>query len=94
MAVSDELLRVALSAAVPLRMAELRAAGSITDQDVERVRGYAQVMAEHGDDLLYRRKGETAARFNQLADALAVMAYLPGGVTFLGLHFESSARSG
>lgn len=43
-------------------------------------------MAEHGDDLLYRRKGETAARFNQLAEALAVFAFVLGpGVVKEGL---------
>lgn len=53
---------------------------------MERVHGYAPIMAEHGDDLLYRRKGETAARFNQLAEALAVFAFVLGpGVVKEGL---------
>lgn len=46
-------------------------------------------------DLLYRseRKGDTAALFNGLAFALAVCAYLPGGVTFCGQHFEAKGQA-
>lgn len=89
-----ELLRTALAAAVPLRIMEIAsgALGTLTEADVERVRGYLPALLEHGDDLLYRgRKGATAERFNQLTHAIAALAFQPGGVTFLGLHFEEPA---
>ena len=47
------------------------------------------VIAEKGDIILYRQKGESAAAFNRLAESLAILSFLPGGVRFLGLHFET-----
>lgn len=88
---SDEvLLRTALSAAVPLRILELKVRGGPDDFDRERVQGFSDILGSRGDQLLYRskKKGETAEMFNGLADALAVMAFVPGGVKFLGMHFE------
>jgi len=40
------------------------------------------VLAERGDRLIYRGEedGETARLFNALARALAVLAFVPGGV--------------
>lgn len=82
------LLRAALGAAVPLYMAEMR------DWTWEQLEVYAHeaalAVASHGDDILYRskKKGNTAAAFNALARGLAVLAFQPGGVTFLGEHYE------
>lgn len=49
------------------------------------------MIAEHGDNILYRakRRGDTAAAFNALAEAIAILAFAPGGVTFLGEHYEA-----
>ena len=86
---TDALLRTALAAAVPLWIHDLQG----TPWDVLQARApvCAQVIAEHGDDILYasRVKGATAKAFNALAEALAVLSFVPGGVTFLGLHFET-----
>lgn len=50
-----------------------------------------QYIAEHGDVILFKgkTKGETAKAVAQLARGLAVLAYQPGGVTFMGEHWEA-----
>lgn len=56
-----------------------------------------QVIAEHGDDLLYpsKRKGGTAWAFTALTKGLAALAFQPGGVTFAGVHWcVGSSHSG
>jgi hypothetical protein len=84
-------LPIALEAAVLLRIAQLRKHGGPTAVDFEQARAFSQTLAEKGDVLMYgsKKKGEAAALFNQLAGALSVMAFVPGGVTFAGYHFEA-----
>ncbi|GHO98662.1 hypothetical protein KSF_087100 [Reticulibacter mediterranei] len=77
------LLQTSLSAAVPLRVLDYYEQGGPTAADVEAARVYGRdALAPHGDLLLFRsrKEGETAALFNGLAKALAVLAFLPGGV--------------
>jgi hypothetical protein len=77
------LLRTSLSAAVPLRVLDCYEQGGPTTADFEQARIYGRVaLAPHGDLLLFRsrKEGETAALFNGLAKALAVLAFLPGGI--------------
>jgi hypothetical protein len=90
------LLRIALSASVPLRIADFQRRGGPDDADFERIRGFAQVLGEKGDVLQFggKKKGEPAALFNQLADALAVMAFCPGGVKFGDEHWEAKRAGG
>ena len=86
------LLRTSLSAAVPLHIAELQRAGGPTDQQFQDTVMVAQVLAAHADDLLFGAKesGRVTSLFNMLAKGLAVLAFLPGGVTIFDLHFEAS----
>lgn len=53
---------------------------------VPRSREIADIVASHGDVILYRGKktGETAAAFNALAEGLAILSFAPGGVRFMG----------
>lgn len=84
------LLAITLSAAVPLRIAEYEAAGGPSDSDRERARSASRLIAEKGDVLQYGgRKGEAAELFNVLADALAVLAFCPGGVEFCGTRYQA-----
>lgn len=75
-------LAIALSAAVPLWIEQLRALPEETR--LERGMRAAQIVAEKGDVIQFRskRKGETAAAFNALAEGLACLAFTPGGVSF------------
>lgn len=83
-------LAIALSAAVPLAVAELVRKGGPSNDDWVMAREAGQQLAEHGDNLLYRGKpGESARLFNTVAHALAVLAFCPGGVTFCGEHWEA-----
>ena len=86
-------LALTLALAVPLLIAELAQRGGPTAEDYARVASYADDLAFHGDDLLYvsRQPGETALRFQQVAEAIAVLAFCPGGITVFGLHFEAGS---
>lgn len=90
MADADGLLPIALSAAVPLWIDELRQ--KPWSYVAERARVCAQEIAEHGDVVLYRskKKGESAAAFNHLAEGVACLSFAVGGVTTMGMHFEAT----
>ena len=84
------LLTLSLSVAVPMWIERLR---GYTDEDRDaRARVCSQAIAEKGDVVLYRskKKGETADAFNRLAEGIACLAFAPGGVHALGLHFEAN----
>lgn len=76
-----ELLPIALSAAVPLKIADL--AGYSPDARALLARDSADTIAAHGDDLQYGGK-DCAPTFAALVRGLAVGAYQPGGITFAG----------
>lgn len=83
------LLRSTLELAVPMHVLML---DRLTwDQVQAMIPECAQHIAEHGDIILYRskKKGETAAAFNALARAVAILSFSLGGVTIFGLHFEN-----
>ena len=84
-------LAIAVSAAVPLRIAEYLQRGGPAAEDWDRARRFGATLGEKGDKLLYRgeKVGETAELFNQFTDALAVLAFLPGGVRFCGEHWDA-----
>lgn len=85
----SELLRISLSAAVPLWIDRLR---SISWPILEaRAHEAAQIVAEKGDIIQFRggKKGETAKAFNALAEGIAILAFAPGGVTFSDMHFRA-----
>lgn len=83
-----DLLRVALQAAVPLWVQE--AAIWSAEYRLTVARESADVVASKGDVLQFGgEKGEAAKAFNALARGLACCAYQPGGVTFMGDHYEA-----
>lgn len=85
----EALLNATLSAAVPLRALELRRIPF--ERLMSRAPELGQIIAEKGDIIQFKskKKGETAAAFNALAEALAILSFMPGGVTFFGQHFEN-----
>lgn len=48
----------------------------------------ADIIAGQGDAILYRVPGKTARAVGALTEALATLAFAPGGVDFMSLHFE------
>lgn len=87
-----DLLRVALQAAVPLWVQEVQSWS--TESRLAVARECADVVASKGDVLQFGgKRGEAAAAFNALARGLACCAYQPGGVTFLGDHYEAEVQT-
>lgn len=86
---SAHLMRSTLQLAVPLWAMRLRPVPF--DRLVERAPTLAQVVAEKGDVAQFRgsKKGETAAAFNAIAEGLAILSFLPGGVRFMGDHYQN-----
>lgn len=78
------LLLSTLELAVPLWVDRLRQ--QPLSEILARAPTLSQTIAEHGDDILFKskRKGDTAKAFNALAESLAALSFMPGGVTFLG----------
>ena len=91
---SDSILSIALSTAVPLHILELERNGGPTPEDAAGMPTIAQELAEHGDLLLFksRKPGETARLFNREARGIALLAFAPGGVTIFGRHYEARIR--
>jgi len=79
-----------LALAVPARIEALqRQEGGVSAEDFTRVTGYTDALGVDGDALIYPRRGKSAEMAAKLIDALAVLAFVPGGVTFGDLHFEA-----
>jgi hypothetical protein len=87
-----DLLTISLSAAVPLRIMKLIRDGGPSEADFERIKSYQEDLTTRGSDLYFRntKNNATATRFNQVADAIAVMSFLPGGITTFGMHFDGN----
>jgi hypothetical protein len=82
-----DLMSTSLQVAVPLWIEEVR--GWTVERRVATARESADVVASKGDVLQFGgKKGEAAEAFNALARGLACCAYQPGGITFLGDHYE------
>lgn len=88
---SNSTLELHLSMTVPLRILELRELmqqGIGLTEHIARVSPYAHDIAECGDQILFRGS-RTTELINKLVDAVAVLSFVPGGITMFGLHFES-----
>lgn len=91
-------LEVTLSLAVPLEIIRLkRLSPSEFDAALARAPALAQVVAEKGDVLQFggktrAAKESTAEAFAALARGLALLAFVPGGVRFSGLHFLADRK--
>jgi len=88
---NSALLTIHLQMAVPLRLQEIQ--GMPFAERRQHAQIAAQMITEHGDNILFlhRLPGESAKAVNALVNALALLAFQPGGVTFMGLHFEATA---
>jgi hypothetical protein len=82
-------LVTALSAAVGLRVMEIEA-GNVPEVDLSSV---SRLLATRGDSLLFKskKKGETAQVFNETAKAIAVLSFLPGGITLFGQLWQNNS---
>lgn len=84
-----DLLSVLLECSVNLRMLELAKLNpkDLWEQFRSRREYLTEQIAAHGDDLQFGGK-HCASTFNALAEAISYGAFVPGGITFLGQHWE------
>lgn len=87
----EELFLLTVQTAVPLNIAKLRTDGGPNDFQWDWAREFADDLGSMGDILQFKgeKPGQAATMMNRLTYALAIMAFLPGGVDFAGLHFEA-----
>lgn len=85
------LLEVMICPAVLLQISMMEGRGGPSDEDMAMARQSSEILGEHGDILLYGggRKGECADLFNRTAHAVAVLAFVPGGVELFGKRYEA-----
>lgn len=87
-----------LQVAVPLRVAELERAGGPSPVDWAWAEDFGRnsEFANHADELIYRGRtpGKAARMFNEVARALSIMAFLPGGIRFDGTHYRPGPQCG
>jgi hypothetical protein len=93
MTANDTLLLATLEVAIPLRIAEIRKRGGPSTLDWAWARQeFLPRLAHSGEALLHRSSGEqyrrartdSAGLVNDLARALAILSFEPGGVRFGG----------
>lgn len=94
----NDLLLVSLSAAVPLRIAELERLprDEVFAEVSARGGEWSKLLAEKGDILMFGggKRGEVAEAHTALVNALAHLAFCPGGVKFADMRFEAKGGTG
>lgn len=84
------LIQAHLSAFVPLEILELKKQGGPAAWQFEKAAKLCPMIGTHGDAFLFGGKpGEAGRYMGQLVEVLAIMAFMPGGVTAFDLHFEA-----
>ena len=92
--VDNHVLLVALSAAVPLWILELKEKGGPTREDWNWLKEAENILTNTGEAILYRtKKGDTARAFNAVAKAIAILSFVPGGIEIFGSHWESESNT-
>jgi hypothetical protein len=79
---------------VAIISAEMKQRGGPTSRDFDKARAFAPDLAAKGDRLLYRgagKPGEAAKLMEDMCFAIAVLSFVPGGITIFGNHFENKA---
>lgn len=88
--VNETLLELHLAVAVPLEIDYLAEHGGPDEFMYQRVREWATTFGSQADTILYPVKDVTRQMVQPLVEALAILAFQPGGVTFGHLHFEQT----
>src|SRR5690348_17186188 len=87
-----ELARLTLAAGVPIEIEHLRAAGGPNDYQMDAAHDYIQ-QQRLGESILFVTKGETGNAMRILIEICAILAFCPGGITVLGLHFAAERQA-
>ena len=85
-------LEAFLDLSVHLRVLTLKEKGGPKKADLNRIKSYLTLLGEKGNFLWTKspKKGDTAKVSNAVADAIAVLSFLPGGLDVFGRHWENS----
>lgn len=84
------LISATVGTMVPLFVAELKKTGGPLGSDWNRARAFAPVLPEQADTLMYGgKKGEATKLMNEMCFAIAVLSFLPGGITIFNNRFEN-----
>lgn len=80
--------------AVWLRVEQLKDRGGPTPEDLKEAQETSDILGERGDVLVagHGKPGEIADQFNRTARAIAVLAFVPGGIEIFGGHFEANPK--
>lgn len=89
MSSTSDLLTLTLAIAVPIAAEQYQRFPERWELDRELIISYSDVFAGQGDELLFRQEGVTGPLFAKLAHALAWLSFLPNGVKFNGVLYES-----
>lgn len=94
MDLTSSLIGSFLSIAVPLRIRDLQSKGGPTSEDLEALQEYSKLLGKHGDSLFFKdkKKGVTAQMANGLASAVAILSFMPGGITLFGQHWKTTCE--
>jgi hypothetical protein len=88
MSVEFHPISMALEMAVTLQILEWQHANTAPSwEDFNEAKQRCADIGGHGDELLYGGK-HCASLFAGVADAIAIMAFFPGGITIFGRHWE------
>lgn len=90
--IDDALLKMHLEAFVPLEIKELERQGGVTDWHIEEARRrIATLQVPEASEALFFAvvQGRTRRSMSILVECMAVLAFIPGGITAFGMHFEA-----
>jgi len=91
---NQELLKMHVATVVPFMIEDiLYKEGGISEQHLAEARGYTDLIGSEGDAILYRskKKGKSAQLVHALCRCLAIGSFAPGGIKFMGMHFEAES---
>ena len=81
------MLATCLDAAVPLWIEQFR---KLPEEEWQRMLDEINKdFSAQMEYVIHRKEGETAQAFNDLARAIALLSFCPGGVTCFGRHWET-----
>ena len=88
---TDSLLQMHLQAFVPLEIAVLQRVGGIDRWHIEEAQRRMQALREpgHSEALFAIEQGKSGQAMGVLVECLAVLAFVPGGISAFGCHFEA-----
>jgi hypothetical protein len=86
------LIQCTLSALVPIAIFDLQKQGGPSEWHFEQCHAFSWKLGAEGDTLLYRVKGKTGKIMGEFCEVVAALAFVPGGISVFGLHFEAKVE--